>query len=149
MRSGYASHADVIRHQKFPSGVTIVGIAPVEIAFIVAVRGLRRGIHDGPVGVVSEQEVRILGQLLRFLHWWSGDETFLVAFAFDVPELQWIAAAERHLPAAVQHLAADVEILINKDDRRAEVARANGGWQPDAARADDDDIRLVVPAYGV
>ena len=49
----------------------------------------------------------------------------------------------------MQHLAADVEILIDEDHRRAEVARANGGGQPDAPRTYDDDIGLVVPSNGV
>jgi hypothetical protein len=30
----------------------------------------------------------------------------------------------------VQHLAADVEILVDEDHRCTEVARANGGGQP-------------------
>jgi hypothetical protein len=49
----------------------------------------------------------------------------------------------------VQHLAANVEILIDQDDRRSQVARANGGGQPDATRTDDDDIGLVIPVNGV
>ncbi len=94
-----ASHADVIRHQEFAGGEAIVGIGPVEVAFVEAVRGLRRVIHDGPVGVVPEQEVRILGYFLRLVHGRGCDEAFLVALALDVAELERIAAAERHLRA--------------------------------------------------
>jgi hypothetical protein len=84
VRARYAPHADVVRHQEFARGETIVGIAAVQVAFVIAVRRLRRGIHHRPVRVVPEQEVRILGQFRRLLHRRRGDEPFLVALAFDV-----------------------------------------------------------------
>ena len=65
VRAGYAAKADVIRHQEFPGGVAVVRIGPMEVALVVAVGGLRRGVHDRPVGMVPEQEVRILGQFLH------------------------------------------------------------------------------------
>ena len=121
----------------------------MEVALVVAVRGLRRSVHDRPVGMVPEQEVRILGQFLHRMLPWSRDESFLVALACDVPQLERIPAAKRDLGAAVQHLAAKVEVLIDDDHGRPKVARANGGGQPGAPCSDDDDIRLVVPLNGV
>ena len=77
VRAGDAAHADVIRHQEFPGGVAVVGIGPMEVAFVVPVRGLGRGVHDRPVGMVPEQEVRILGQFLHAVPPRSRDEPFL------------------------------------------------------------------------
>ena len=77
------------------------------------------------------------------------DEPFLVALPGDVPQLERIAAAERDLAAAVQHLAADVEVLIDDDHGQAGIARPNGARQPGAPCADDDDVRLVVPLDAV
>ena len=99
--------------------------------------------------MVPEQEVRILGQFLHRLLPWSRDESLFVAFACDVPQLERIPAAKRDLSAAVQHLAAGVEVLIDDDHRRAKIARPNGGGQPGASCSDDDDIGLVVPLNGV
>jgi hypothetical protein len=79
---------------------------------------------------------------------WDRNESFLVAFAFNVAQLNWIATAKRNLSAAVNHLAAQIEILVNDDDRRAKVPRTNGGGQPGGACSDDDYIGLVVPFNG-
>ena len=76
VRAGNASHAHVVRHQEFPGGVAVVGIRPMEVALVVAVRRLGRGVHDRPVGVVPEEEVRILGQFLHGVQPRSGDEPF-------------------------------------------------------------------------
>ena len=77
------------------------------------------------------------------------DEPFRVALAPDVAQLQRIAAAERHPGRRVQHLAAEVEVLIDDEHRRAEIARANRRRKARAPAADDDDIGLVVPPDGL
>jgi len=148
VRAGYPTHTDVISHQKFPGGGAVVGIGPMQIALVVPVRRLGRGVHHRPVGVIPEQEVRILGQLLHGVLSRSSDESFAVALAGDVSQLKRIPAAQRNLSAAVQHLAAQVEVLIDDDDGRPEIARANGGRQPGAPAADDHHVGLVVPLNG-
>src|SRR6266850_1126227 len=80
---------------------------------------------------------------------WSRDEPLRVAFACDVPHLEGIPTAKRDLSAAVQHLAARVEVLIDDDHGRAKVPRPNGGGQPGASCPDDHDIRLVGPSNGL
>ena len=121
----------------------------MQLALVIAVRGLSGRVHDGPVGVVPEEEVGILGQLLHRVQPRRRHEPFRVALALDVALLQRIVAAERHQAAAVQHLAAKVEVLIDDDHRRAEIARANRRRKARAPAADDDDIGLVVPPDGL
>src|SRR5262249_38417553 len=59
--------------------------------------------------------------------------------------LDGIAAAKRRPAAAVHELAADIEVLLEHNDRSPEVACAHRGMQPDTAGAEDDDIRLIIP----
>src|SRR5437773_3346268 len=106
VRSEYPAKADVVGHEEFSSGGAVVGVGPMEVAFVVSVGCLGRGVHHRPIGMVPEQEVRILGQLLHRLPPWSRDEPLSVVFALDVPQLEWIPAAKRNLSAAMQHLAA-------------------------------------------
>jgi hypothetical protein len=80
--------------------------------------------------MVPEQEVRILRQFLHRLPPWRRDESLTVILAGDVPHLKRIPAAKRNLPAAVQHFAAQVEVLVDNDYGRAKISRANGGRQP-------------------
>src|SRR5262249_3771175 len=89
---------------------------------------------------------RILSQFLHRLASWRGDEPFFVMFAGDVTQLQRIAPAKRNLSAAVQHLAADIEILVDDDHRRAKITRANGRGQAGTSSSDDDDVCFVVPS---
>src|SRR5205809_2889354 len=118
VRSEYPAKADVIRHEEFSSGGAVVGVSPMQIAFVVSVGCLGRGVHNRPIGMVSEQEVRILRQFLHRLPPWRRDESLPVILAGNVPQLQWIPAAKRNLPAAVQHLAAQVEVLVDDDHGR-------------------------------
>ncbi len=120
----------------------------MEVAFIVPVRGLGRGVHDRPVGMVPEQEVRILGQFLDLLLTWRRDEPLPIVFAGDVPQLEGIPTAQRDLSAAMQHFAADVEVLIDDDHGCPEVPRPNRGRQPGCPCSDNNDICLVVPLNG-
>ena len=55
------------------------------------------------------------------------------------------AAAERHAALADDAVAADVEVLLDNQDRRTEVARADGRGHAGCAGTDDDDIGLAVP----
>src|SRR5207253_1222117 len=145
VRSEYPAKADVILHEEFSSGRAVIGVGPMEVAFVVTVGRLSRSVHDGPIRMVPEQEVRILRQFLHRLPPWRRDKAFLVPFALDVAHLEWIATAKRNLSAAVQHLAAQVEVLVEDDHGRSKVPRTNGGGQPGAPSSDDDDVRLVSP----
>src|SRR5437762_13465520 len=49
----------------------------------------------------------------------------------------------------MQHLAAQVEVLVDDDHRCAKVPRPNGSGQAGAASSDDDDVGLVVPLNGL
>ena len=50
--------------------------------------------------------------------------------------------------AAAQHgVPADVEILLDDDDRGAVVARRHGGCEACGARADDHDISRKIPFH--
>src|SRR5947208_943990 len=147
--SEYPAKADVIRHEEFSSGGAVVGVGPRKIAFVVSVGCLGRGIHDRPIRMVSEQEVLILSQFLHRLPPWRRDESLWIVFAGDVPQLKWIPAAKRNLSAAMQHLAAWVEVLIDDDYGHAEIPGPNGGRQPGAPCSDDHDVRFVVPLDGV
>ena len=149
VRAGDAAHAHIIRHQEFPGGVAIVGVRPMEVSFVVPVWGLRRGVHDRPVGMIPEEEVRILGQFLHRVLPWSRNESLPIAFACDVPQLEGIPPAKRDLSAAVQHLAAGVEVLIDDNHGRSKVPCANSGRKPGAPCSDDNDIRLVGPFNSV
>src|SRR5205814_2806979 len=81
--SEYPAEADVIRHEEFSSGGAVVGVGPMEVAFVVSIGCLGRGIHDGPIRMVPEQEVRILGQFLHRLPSWRRDESLSVILAGD------------------------------------------------------------------
>src|SRR5260370_25644194 len=64
-------------------------------------------------------------------------------------ELNWVPGAQGEVAIAVDHCAADVEVLFNDDHRRAEVAGADGGGKPRGSCPQDDDIRFVVPSNGL
>jgi hypothetical protein len=98
--------------------------------------------------MVSEQEVRILGQFLHRLPPWRRDESLPVILAGDVPQLKGIPTTKRNLPAAVQHLAAWIEVLIDNYHGCPKVSRTNGRGQTGAPSSDDDYIGLVVPLNG-
>src|SRR5439155_12073041 len=106
---------------------------------------LGRCVHNRPIGMIPEQEVRILSQFLHRLPPWRSDESLSIVLAGDVPQLQWIPAAERNLSAAVKHFAAEVEVLIDNDHGRAKIPRTNRSRQTCAPSSDNDDICLVVP----
>src|SRR5262249_46050166 len=123
----------------------IVGPGPVHLTVVVAVRSVAADIEDRPVGDVPEQEVGVLGDVCRLVQRLDLDEPFLVPFSGNVPQLTWIAATERGLSPAVQHLAADVEILIDHEHPQIGVACPDGAGHAGRSRADDQNVRLVVP----
>ncbi len=63
--------------------------------------------------------------------------------------LQPVAAAD--IEAAIAHhgAAADVEVLLDDDDRGALLACRDGGDEPAGSRADHDDVGLAVPGDAV
>src|SRR5437016_3775574 len=121
----------------------------MQVAFVVSVGCLGSGVHNRPIGMVSEQQVRILSQFLHRLPPWNRNESLLVTFALYVAQLDWIPTSKRNLSAAMQHLAAEVEVLVNDDDGGPKVTRTNGSGQAGASSSDDDDIRLIVPLDGL
>ena len=117
----------------------------MHIPVVVAVGRVPADVEDGPVGDIPEQEIGVLGHVRRLVERGDLDEPLLVALAGDVPELARVAAAERDLAAAVRHLAADVEVLIDDEHGEAGIPCPDRAGQSGSPRADDDDIRLVVP----
>ena len=59
---------------------------------------MRADIEHGPVGDVPEQEIGVLGHVLRLVQRRDLDEPLLVTLPGDVPELARIAAAEETWP---------------------------------------------------
>jgi hypothetical protein len=62
-----------------------------------------------------------------------------------VPFLYRVAAAERCPAAAVHQLAPDIKVLLDNENRYAEVSCPDGGVQPHASRPKDDHIGLIIP----
>ena len=145
MRAGDAAHAHIVVEQELPRRRAIVGPRPQQVGLVVAVGGLGRRIHDRPVRHVAEQEVDVLGQFRHVLLGGNRDEAFGVGFAGDVPQLQRVAAAERDLGATVEHLSTGLVVLLDHDNGRAQIARADRGGQAHATAADDDNVCFVVP----
>ena len=137
--------ADVVVDQELSGAVAIVSPGAMQIAVIVAVGRLRRDVEDRPVGHVPEQEVSIFPKLVRLVQRRDLDEAFLVAFARDVSQLHRVAAAERDLRSAVQHLAANVEVLINNEHAQAGIPRPDGAGQSGRPRTDNDKVCFIVP----
>ena len=141
--------ADIVVHEELPRRRTVLGPGPDELALIVAVRVLGSEVEDRPVGDVGEEQLDVVVELLGILDGSDGDVTVLVALALHVSLLDRIAAAERDERPAVQHPAAEVEILVDDEHGRAEIARPNRRRQARAAAADDHDIGFVVPGDGL
>ena len=149
MRAADARKAHIVVHQELPGAVAIFGPGPLHIAVVVAVRRLRRDVEHTPVGHVPEQEVDIFPHFLGLVQRRNLDEAFLVGFAGDVAQLARVAATERDLAAAVRHFTADVEVLVDDEHPQAGVARPDGAWQAGSARADNDEVYLIVPLDAV
>ena len=96
---------------------------------------VREGAHHLAVVVAR---VDVVGPRVLQVH--------LVGRVLDaVPLLHAGPAAQRHAALADHAVAADVEVLLDDDDRRAEIAGANRRRQARGARAHHDDVGLTVP----
>ncbi len=149
VRALYAREAHVIVHEELPGGGTVVGPGAMLFPILVAIGGMRADVEHGPVGDVPEQEIGILGHVRRLVQRRDLDEPLLIALPGDVPQLPRIAAAERDLAAAVQHLAADIEILIDDEHGETGIACPDRARQSGTPGTDDDKIHLVVPLDAV
>ena len=136
---------DVIVHHELPDLGRVVGPGAMELAVVVAVPGDAGGIDHRPVGHVPEQAVGVVFQILR-LDARGGQPHALGVGRGAVPFLYGVAAAERGPAAAVHQLAADVEVLVDDEHGRPEIACPDGGMQPDAAGPEDDHVRFIVPS---
>ena len=146
VRAADAREPDVVVHHELPRGRAVLGPRAGELPLVVAVGALALGIDHRPVGDVREQEVDAVIELLRPLGRIDRDQSLLVLLALHVPLLDRVAAAEGHEGPAVQHPAADVEVLIDHQHAGAEIPRANGRGEAGAAAPRDDDVHLVVPS---
>ena len=63
--------------------------------------------------------------------------------------LQGMAAANLHAPSTEHGAATDIEVLVDKDDRRTVVTRTDGRRQSGGSGADHDHIGRMIPADGV
>ena len=144
MRAVDAGKADVIVHHELPGLGRVVRPGAMELAIVVAVACDAGGIDDRPVRHVREETVGIVGEIFGLEQRGCQSQAVGVG-ARAVPFLYRVTATERCPAAAVHELAADIEVLIDHDHRCAQVARPDRGVQPDAARAEHDDIGLVIP----
>jgi hypothetical protein len=72
----------------------------------------------------------------------------LVGAVLDIEFLlQGMTAAELDTAAAQHGVAADIEILLDNNDRSAVIARRNGSRQTGGAGADDDHIGGKIPFH--
>ncbi len=139
-----AGKADVIVHHELPHFWRVVGPGAVQFAVVVAIAGDAGGVDHRPVGHIAEQAVGVVLQIRR-LHQRRRQSQAVGVGRRPVALLDRVAAAERGPAAAVDELAAHVEILVDHDDGSAEVAGADGGMQPDASRSEHDYVGFVIP----
>jgi hypothetical protein len=136
---------NVIVHHELPDLGSVVGPGAMQLAVVVAIPRDARGVDDRPVGHVPEQAVGVVFQVFRLEPRRRQPHAVRIGRR-AVPLLYRVAAAERRPAAAVHQLAADIEVLVDDEHRRPEVAGPDGGMQPDTAGAEDDHVRFVVPS---
>jgi hypothetical protein len=85
---------------------------------------------------------------LRLDEWRSQSQPLRIS-RHPVAFLDGVAAAERCPTAAMNQLPADIEILVDDEYRRPEIAGPNGSMQPDASRSEDHDVNIIVPLNGL
>ena len=145
VRAVDAAEAHVVVHQELARRAAVLGPRAHQLALVVAIRRLAAAVQDRPVRDVGEQQIDAVVELLGRLDGRARDEPFLVALAFLIAELERIAAAQRDERAAVQHAAAEIEVLIDDEHGGAEIAGPDRGREPGAAAAGDDDVEVVIP----
>ncbi len=116
---------DPVRDKPFERGRTVVGESADDFAIVVAVVGKAVRLDHRPIGQIAEQQVRGIVDAVFLLH--AG------------------AAAERHIAAARDGVAADILLGLDENDRGSSFARHNGGRQARCARTDDHDVCRVLP----
>src|SRR6266446_3548960 len=136
--------ADVVVHHELPGLGGIVGPGAMKLTVVVAVPGDAGLVDDRPVGHVPKEPVGVIFEISRLDARRRQPQAIGVRRS-PVPLLYRIAAAERCPAAAVHQLAADIEVLVDDEHRRAEVSGPDSGMQPHASRPEDDDIRLIIP----
>ena len=149
VRALYAREPHVVVHQELPRRGAVVGPRAMQFPIVVAVRRVPAGVEHGPVGDVLEQEIGVLGHVLRLVQRRHLEQSLLIALPGDIAQLARVAAAERDLAAAVQHLAADIVVLVDHQYVKTRVPRADRARQPGTPRADDQHVHLVVPLDAV
>ena len=126
----------------------VVGVGALHLAVVEPVGRHAARIHHRPVSHVDEEAVGIVLKILRLIAG-RGKPHALGVSARAVTLLDRIAAAERHPAAAMGHLAAGVKVLVDDEDRGAEILGADGGDEAGRARAEDNDVGFVVPFDGI
>ena len=109
----------------------IVGPGAMQLAVVIAVSRHARGIDHRPVGHIGEEPVGIVFEKLRL------DERRSQSHALGISPravsfLDGVAAAERSPAAAVNKLAAHIEILLDDEDGSPEIARPHRSMQAHA-----------------
>ena len=122
----------------------IVGPGAMQLAVVVAVSRHARGIDDRPVGHIGEEPVGIVFEKFRLDERRSQPHALGIS-PRAVSFLDGIAAAKRRPAAAVDELAAHVEILLDDEDGSPEIARPYRGVQAHAPRAKHNDIGFIIP----
>ena len=117
---------DSLRDQPFVGRSGVIGEGADDFAVVVAVIGEAVGFDDRPVGEVGEQDVGRIVDAVLFLG--AG------------------AAAQIHVAAAENGVAADVVIGVDQDHGGAILSGLNRGGQAGGAGSDDHDVRFAVPA---
>ena len=110
------------------SGHIVVGEGAHDLAVVVAIVRRSVGLYNRPVGQVAEQQVR------RIL-----DAVFL---------LRRGAAAEWHVAAAADRVAAHMRLDFNQDDGCAGFPRGNRCRNAGCAGPNDHDVCFVIPLHG-
>ena len=114
--------------EEFKGGRGVVRVGADDFFIVVAVVGEAVGLDHGPVGQVAEED---FGRIL--------DAVLLLAAG---------AAAEGHIAAAQNGVAADVGVGVDHDDRCAMLDGGNGGGKPRGSRANHHYVGFLVPADG-
>ena len=149
VRAVDAREFHVVVQEELPDRDNVVGPRTHHFPVVVPVWRPAAGVHDRPIDLIPEQKIGIVGHCLVGFHIGNRDQPLRVALSGEVAFLDGVAGAEGDVAVAVDHAAADVEVLIDNDHRRAEVAGADGGGEPHGSASEDDDIRFVVPGNGL